>query len=290
MQCQQSVPSIVEECREDDGHEDEDEEEEEEEIICDTKNKRMQSIVDLVMWRDASRSAFVFGIGSFLVISSSYTKDFNFSLISTFSYLCLLYLATIFLYTSIARCDGNNVEDRSAVLTEEDATQLISNLLPYINDILTKTKILFSGDPATTIKAAMPLFLLARYGGIVPISTMFKLAFFGAFTVPRFLSAYSLQIERYATFLLNRARDAWDTCTHKKAAAATTFVVLWNLFSPSARAWIVFMLLVLLRYSHQITGTSGLTIDIGITDDTMKNNSEMDPPVSQISECTDVLQ
>lgn len=36
-----SVPSIVEECREDDGHEDE---EEEEEIICDTKDKRMQSI------------------------------------------------------------------------------------------------------------------------------------------------------------------------------------------------------------------------------------------------------
>lgn len=32
-----SVPSIVEECREDDGHE-------EEEIICDTKDKRMQSI------------------------------------------------------------------------------------------------------------------------------------------------------------------------------------------------------------------------------------------------------
>lgn len=33
--------------------------------------------VDLVMWRDASKSAFVFGIGTFAIISSSYTKDLN---------------------------------------------------------------------------------------------------------------------------------------------------------------------------------------------------------------------
>lgn len=29
------------------------------------------------MWRDVSRSAFVFGIGTFLIVSSSYAKDIN---------------------------------------------------------------------------------------------------------------------------------------------------------------------------------------------------------------------
>jgi hypothetical protein len=34
--------------------------------------------VDLVMWRDVSKSAFVFGFGTFLLISCSYAKDLNF--------------------------------------------------------------------------------------------------------------------------------------------------------------------------------------------------------------------
>lgn len=29
------------------------------------------------MWRDVSRSAFVFGFGSFIIVSSSYAKDIN---------------------------------------------------------------------------------------------------------------------------------------------------------------------------------------------------------------------
>lgn len=34
--------------------------------------------VNLVMWRDVSKSALVFGLGTFLLISSSYAKDLNF--------------------------------------------------------------------------------------------------------------------------------------------------------------------------------------------------------------------
>lgn len=33
--------------------------------------------VDLVMWKEVSRSAFVFGLGSFVIISSSYAKEIN---------------------------------------------------------------------------------------------------------------------------------------------------------------------------------------------------------------------
>jgi len=29
------------------------------------------------MWRDVSRSAFVFGFGTFIIVSSSYAKDIN---------------------------------------------------------------------------------------------------------------------------------------------------------------------------------------------------------------------
>jgi hypothetical protein len=34
--------------------------------------------VDLVMWRDVSKSAFVFGLGTFMLVSSSHAKDLNF--------------------------------------------------------------------------------------------------------------------------------------------------------------------------------------------------------------------
>lgn len=33
--------------------------------------------VDLIMWKDVSRSAFVFGIGTFFIVSSSYAKNPN---------------------------------------------------------------------------------------------------------------------------------------------------------------------------------------------------------------------
>lgn len=88
------------------------------------------------MWRDFSRSTFIFGIGTFLIFSSSYAKDINLrlenqtkcyliinilytlavaeetpelkffypcfcSLISVISYIGLVYLAVIFLYRAL---------------------------------------------------------------------------------------------------------------------------------------------------------------------------------------------
>ncbi|OIV99851.1 hypothetical protein TanjilG_26189 [Lupinus angustifolius] len=72
-----------------------------------TQNK-LQSLVDLIMWRDISRSAFVFGSGTFLITSSSYAKDINLSVISVMSYMGLVYLVVIFLYRSlICRCGSS---------------------------------------------------------------------------------------------------------------------------------------------------------------------------------------
>ncbi|XP_077215986.1 reticulon family protein isoform X2 [Tasmannia lanceolata] len=206
------------------------------ESFPETQN-RMQNIVDLVMWRDISKSAFVFGLGSFMMLSSSFAKDLNFSFISAISYLGLLYLATTFFYKSIL-CRGvidfDDARQKFAV-GEEEAIWLLKLILPYINELLLKLRGLFSGDPPTTMKLAIFLFVMARCGGSITIWKMAKLAFFGVFTVPKICSSYSAQLSGYGKFWVRRFQDAWDSCTHKKAVAAAIFTVIWNLSSVIAR-------------------------------------------------------
>ncbi|KAE9462584.1 hypothetical protein C3L33_05491, partial [Rhododendron williamsianum] len=119
-----------------------------------THNK-LQSLVDLVMWRDVSKSAFIFGLGTFIIISLSYTKDLNISFITVISYLGLAYLAAIFLFRSII-CRGVPDVDYTSqeyyVLGEGEAMWLVKMVLPYLNEFLVKLRALFSGDPATTMK------------------------------------------------------------------------------------------------------------------------------------------
>ncbi|XP_038700950.1 reticulon-like protein B21 isoform X1 [Tripterygium wilfordii] len=208
----------------------------------------LQSLVDLVMWRDISRSAFVFGIGTFIIISSSYTKDLNISFISVISYLGLVYLAAIFLYRSIICRGVIDIDDTNYVLGEEEAIWLLKLILPYINEFLLKLKALFSGDPATTMKLAVLLFVLARSGNSITIWKMAKLGFLGVFTVPKVCSLYSTQLTSYAKFWVRRFGDAWESCAHKKAVGFAIFTLVWNLSSIVARIWAVFMLFVAVRY------------------------------------------
>ncbi|OMO61744.1 Reticulon [Corchorus capsularis] len=215
-----------------------------------TQNK-LQNLVDLVMWRDVSKSALVFGMGTFIIISSSYTQDLNISCISVISYLGLVYLAAIFLYRSII-CRGIvNIDESSCVLGEEEAVWLLKLFLPYLNEFLLKLRALFSGDPSTTMKLAVLLFVLARCGSSITIWKMAKLGFFGVFTVPKVCSSYSHQLTAYGKFWIRRFRDAWDSCTHKKAVAVGIFTLVWNLSSIVARIWAAFMLFVALRYYQQ---------------------------------------
>ncbi|KAF5742075.1 Reticulon family protein putative isoform 1 [Tripterygium wilfordii] len=209
---------------------------------------KLQSLVDLVMWRDISRSAFIFGIGTFIIVSSSYTKDLNISFISVVSYLGLVYLAAIFLYRSIIRRGIIDIDDASYVLGEEEAVWLLRLILPYINEFLLKLKALFSGEPATTMKLAVLLFVLGRCGNSITIWKMAKLGFFGVFTVPKVCSSYSTQLTLYAKFWVRRFGDAWESCAHKKAVAFAFFTLVWNLSSIVARIWAVFMLFVAVRY------------------------------------------
>ncbi|KAL9314409.1 hypothetical protein ACSQ67_019861 [Phaseolus vulgaris] len=212
---------------------------------------KLQSIVDLIMWRDVSRSAFVFGLGTFIIVSSSYAKDIKLSLISVTSYISLVYLAVIFLYRSLIFRGFIEVEESNYVVGEEDAIWMLKLILPYLNEFLSKLKGLFSGDPGTTIKLAILLFVLARCGSYITIWKMIKLGFFGVFTVPKICTSYSAQLTAYGNFWIRRFRDAWDSCSHKKAVALGIFGLVWNLSSVVARIWAVFVLFVAFRYYQQ---------------------------------------
>ncbi|KAM0021091.1 putative reticulon-like protein B17/18/21 [Helianthus debilis subsp. tardiflorus] len=218
-------------------------------------HSKLQSLIDLIMWKDASKSALVFGFGTFSILSSSYTQDLNISFISVISYLSLIYLAATFIFKSfilrgVVQSD-NITDDDEYVVGEEEAIWALKLFLPYINEFLLKVKALFSGDPATTMKMAVLLFILARCGSSITIWKMAKLAFFGLFTVPKICSSYSSQLSAYGAFWIQRFKDAWDSCSQKKAVAFGVFTLVWNLSSMVARIWAVFMLLVAFKFYQQ---------------------------------------
>ncbi|CAL5002893.1 unnamed protein product [Urochloa decumbens] len=220
-------------------------------------HERMQNIVNLVMWRDVSKSALVFGFGTFLLISSSYAKDLNFNTITAASYAGLIYLGLRFLRKSILNrgetvdCDDERDSERCYLVGEEEAIWLLRMVLPYINEVLLNLRSLFSGEPATTMKLALLLFAMARCGNFVTLWTLAKLVFFGVFIIPKVCSSYSTQLARYGKFWLERFRDAWESCSHKKAVVAAVFTLVWNVSSTVARVWAVFMLVVAMKLYQQ---------------------------------------
>lgn len=221
-----------------------------------TSNSRLQSLADLIMWRDVSRTAFVFGMGSFAIISSSYTKDLNISCISVISYLGLVYLAVSFMFRSLITRGNVDMDSTNEeyVVGEEEAVWVIKLVLPYVNEFLSKLRTLFSGDPATTMKLAVVLFILARCGSSITIWKMAKLGFFGVFMLPKLISSYSSHLAAYGGFWIGRLGDGWEWCGagHKKAVAFGTFSLVWNLSSVVARIWALFLLFVAFRYYYQI--------------------------------------
>lgn len=214
-------------------------------------HSKLQSFVDLVMWKEVPRSALVLLIGSFVILSSSYTKDVNLSFISVISYMGLVYLAAIFIYRTLICRGVVHIDDSSCVLGEQEAIWLLRLFLPYVNELLLKLRALFSGDPATTMRLAVLLFVLARCGSCMTIWTVIKLGFVGVFTVPKLCSLYSAQLTAIAKFWLRRFHDIWDSCSHKKAVAASIVFLILNLSSTVARIWEVFMLYVAFRCYQQ---------------------------------------
>uniref|UniRef100_A0A1J3CQF1 Reticulon-like protein n=1 Tax=Noccaea caerulescens TaxID=107243 RepID=A0A1J3CQF1_NOCCA len=214
---------------------------------------KLQSLVDLVMWREASRSALVFGFGTFLIISSSYANDLNFSFISVVAYMGLIYLGVMFVFKSVIHRGMVEEEERhkEGGVREEDVRRMLRLIMPYLNESLLQLKTFFSGDPSTTLKMGVVLFVLARCGSSITLWNLAKFGFLGAFTVPKIFISYSTHFSAYGKFWVRRFRDAWESCNHKKAVALALFTLVWNLSSVVARVWAAFMLFVALKYYQQ---------------------------------------
>ncbi|KAG6482480.1 hypothetical protein ZIOFF_059111 [Zingiber officinale] len=192
------------------------------------KNNHNSCPVDLLMWRDVPKTALVFGLGTFILVSSSYARDLNFSLISATSYLGLIFLALIFFCKSILRRGELEYDERDEryMVGEEDAIWILRLLLPYLNEM------------------AVLLFAMAKCGSSITIWTMSKLTFEICFT-------FVLFTVLRGKFWVARFRDGWESCTHKKAVTAAVFTLIWNISSTATRIWAVFMLVVALKLYQQ---------------------------------------
>ncbi|OAO94394.1 hypothetical protein AXX17_AT5G57310 [Arabidopsis thaliana] len=170
----------------------------------------------------------------------------------------LIYLGLMFVLKSLIH-RGMVEEERHKVVgvREEDVKRMLRLIMPYLNESLHQLRALFSGDPSTTLKMGVVLFVLARCGSSITLWNLAKFGFLGAFTIPKIFISYSTHFSAYGNFWMRRFRDAWESCNHKKAVALALFTLVWNLSSVTARVWAAFMLLVAFRYyQHKMIWTT----------------------------------
>ncbi|KAH7282502.1 hypothetical protein KP509_35G033400 [Ceratopteris richardii] len=194
----------------------------------------IQFLYDTVMWRHVPRSALLFGMGCFCMMSASYVQDMQCSIFSVLAYTALFYLAVRFIKCNFSK--GSMMRLSVGQFTEADALHFIRILLPPINLILQKLGDLFSGEPVVTLKVAGALWLFARLGSAMNIWTLFRIAYIASFTVPRCYTNYHQQLEAHASSMFHWIGSLWSACGHKKAVLFGGFVVLWNFSSVSTRA------------------------------------------------------
>ncbi|KAI3990676.1 hypothetical protein MKX01_022976 [Papaver californicum] len=220
--------------------------------LADTQNK-YQRIVDVVMWRDIKISSLVFGIGNLILLSPIVTKDINFSFISAISYMGLICIAAIFLYKAFLNREFINLDDSNIIhsVGEEEAVCLVKVVLPWINKFILESRHLLSGDPATTMKFAVSLFILARLGSFITVWRVTMLGFLGVFSLPKFYSTYSRQLIEEGILWLSQCRNVWNSYTYTKVIAIVVLTLVWISSSTVARVWEVFMLIISIRYYQE---------------------------------------
>ncbi|KAK9130394.1 hypothetical protein Sjap_010881 [Stephania japonica] len=208
--------------------------------------KKFQNIVNLIMWRDLFKSAFVFGLGVLTIILTYCAEFLNFSFVSAVSYMGLVYVAAVFVYKSIlcrrTKCLDDSV--RIDWVKEEEAIWVSKLIVPYLNEVAWTLSDLFSGDPVTTMKLAVVLFVFAQCGSTITFGAMIKLGFVGVFTVPKLYSLYSESVK----LLVECFWNDWDACSYKKPLLGLFFILVWCISTVAARLWAVFMLIVSIRY------------------------------------------
>ncbi|KAF7840723.1 reticulon-like protein B17 [Senna tora] len=207
-------------------------------------------MIDLIMWKDVSKSTLWFGFGFLCFISSCFSTGLNFSIFSAISQLALLYLGVSFFSNSIFQ--RNQTKKKSeAKLKEDDILRLAKLILPALNLATSKTRDIFSGEPSTTLKVIPILLLGAEYGHLITIWRLCALGFFVSFSVPKLYSCYSTQINQRAECFTLRLMDTWNSCIHKKKVVASVVTAFWNLSSIKTRIFTAFIVLVIFRYFRQ---------------------------------------
>lgn len=217
---------------------------------CDLINRIELMLSDLVMWRDVARSSLWFGLGSLCFLSSCFAKGVTFSIFSIVSQLGLLFLVVSFFSRSIRQRDGREVK-REFQLTEDDILRMGRLILPAANLAISKTRELFSGEPAMTLKLVPVLIIGAEYGHLITVWRLCALGFFISFTAPKLYSSYSYQISSKANYMKYRLLETWGACSHKKMIAASILTAFWNLTTVRTRIFTAFICLVIFRYCKQ---------------------------------------
>ncbi|XP_019159017.1 PREDICTED: reticulon-like protein B17 [Ipomoea nil] len=212
-----------------------------------------QLINDLLMWRDPARSTLWFGFGSLCFLSSCFASGVNFSIFSVISHLGLLFLAVSFILNSLR--PRENAETKTEIkLKEDDILRVGRFILPAVNLAISKTRDLFSGEPAMTLKVVPFLLVGAEYGHLLTLWRLCALGFFISFTAPKLYSSYSTQICRKGEFIRSWAMDAWGACSHRKMIAGLALSAFWNLTTVRTRVFAAFICLAAIRYYKQHSG------------------------------------
>ncbi|XP_019432116.1 PREDICTED: reticulon-like protein B17 isoform X2 [Lupinus angustifolius] len=209
-----------------------------------------QILGDLIMWKDSPKSVLWFGLGSLCFLSSYFTKGLNFSIFSAMSQFAIPFLGFSFFSNSILQ--RNQVEKNCEFkLKESDVLHLAKLILPALNFAISKTRVLFSGEPSMTLKVAPFLLLGAKYGHLITMWRLCAIGFIGSFTVPKLYSSYSAHINQISECMKSWLLDTWCACTHKKKMIAALLMAFWNLSSVKTRIFTAFILLVLFRHVKQ---------------------------------------
>ncbi|XP_024524526.1 reticulon-like protein B21 [Selaginella moellendorffii] len=207
------------------------------------KEDWMQLVMNVILWRDFSTSSLIFGAGAFAILSASLMQDIHLNIVTTLSYLALTYLSAVFFRINILRRAPSSSSD-SWKISEAAALELTRGALPAFNAVLFKFSQLFSGDPGTTLKVAATLWCVAHVGYWMSLWNIFRLAFFGAFLVPKFYVSYTAQLHEKGIHLVSHFSSGWESCPHKKMVAGVAAVLIWKFLSTSSRFWIAFFSLV----------------------------------------------
>ncbi|VFQ61829.1 unnamed protein product [Cuscuta campestris] len=208
---------------------------------------------DVLMWRDVARSSFWFGFGSLCFLSSCFASGINFCIFSVISEMGLFFLVVSFILNTLRPRELLGAKSEMK-LKEDDILRMGRFILPAVNLTISKTRDLFSGEPAMTLKVVPFLMLGAEYGHLLTLWRLCALGFFASFTAPRLYSSYNAKIHKIGACIRRRAMEAWGACSHKKVIAASALSGFWNLTSVKTRIFTAFICLALIRYHRTHSG------------------------------------